>query len=182
MANEFIWDTTPSLNIYAIRWQPGGNAFLTDGASDEVYGAGGNDADDYDVTVGEVGAGSGHYVGHFDISSNIAEGLYPYTYFLRTGGAAADSDRPIARGVIYWTGTAAINFSTIITDLMSAVVEGSITMEQAMRLLLSVATGKSSGGGTGTLTFRNMADNGDRLVVNVDGDGNRTTIVNRDGT
>ena len=43
------------------------------------------------------------------------------------------------------------------------VVEGSTTFRQAIRLILSVLTGKSSGGGTATLTFRDIGDTKNRL-------------------
>jgi hypothetical protein len=62
------------------------------------------------------------------------------------------------------------------------VVEGSLTLRQAMRLLLSVLTGKSSGGGTATLVFRDIGDTKNRLSVTVDADGNRTAVGTRDGS
>ena len=182
MSDEFVWDTNSGLNIYAIRWQPDGDVFLSNGASDEVYGAGGNDADNYDVTMTEAGASSGHYVGHFDAGAAIAEGFYPYTFYIRQGVSPTDSDRPIAKGVLYWTGTAAINLSNITANILLGVVEGTVTLEQAMRLMLSALTGKASGGGGVTITFRDISDTKDRIVATVDADGNRTAISTRDGT
>ena len=63
-----------------------------------------------------------------------------------------------------------------------ALVDGTITFQQAWRLCLSVLTGKSSGGGSTTLTFRDVGDTKDRLEVTVDGAGNRTSVGTRDGT
>jgi hypothetical protein len=54
-------------------------------------------------------------------------------------------------------------------------------MRQAMRILLAALAGKSSGGGTVTLTFRDVADSKARITATVDTSGNRTAIV-RDGT
>lgn len=65
---------------------------------------------------------------------------------------------------------------------LDSVVEGTITVGQALSLFLSILTGKSSGGGTATITFRDTADVKNRLVVTVDTNGNRTAIVTRDGT
>ena len=53
-------------------------------------------------------------------------------------------------------------------------VETSWTVRQALRILLGLAGGKSSGGGT---TFRNPGDTKDRIVATVDGDGNRTAVT-----
>lgn len=61
------------------------------------------------------------------------------------------------------------------------VVEGTITYRQVQRLMLAILTGKSSGGGSATLTFRDIGDAKDRITATVDKDGNRTAVV-RDGT
>ena len=65
--------------------------------------------------------------------------------------------------------------------VLDEVVEGSTTLRQAIRLALSVLTGKSSGGGTATLVFRDIGDTKDRISATVDADGNRTAIGTRDG-
>lgn len=67
-------------------------------------------------------------------------------------------------------------------DIHDEVIEGTITHRQAMSLILAVLTGKTSGGGTTTLTFRNTGDSKDRLVCTVDSDGNRTAVGTRDGS
>ena len=63
-----------------------------------------------------------------------------------------------------------------------ALVEGTITFQQAWRLCLSVMTGLSSGGGSTNLKFRDLADSKDRIDIVVDSSGNRITINTRDGT
>jgi hypothetical protein len=97
------------------------DVFLTDGASDETWGTGGRDADDYDVTMPEGGS-SGHYVGDFDTSANIAEGVYRVTVYLQAGGVPADSDKPLGQGVMHWDGTAEINISTLDTTINDDVI------------------------------------------------------------
>lgn len=57
-----------------------------------------------------------------------------------------------------------------------------ITFRQAVRLFLSALTGKSTGGGTTTLNFRDLADSKNRLTVTVDANGNRTAVGARDGS
>ena len=103
MSNEIAHNFTPNLTLYLCRFQLDGDVFLTSGASDEEWGAGGNDADDYDVTMTEKG-NSGHYVGDFDTSENIAEGQYRVTVYLQTGAAPIDADLAIAQGVGTWDG------------------------------------------------------------------------------
>ena len=66
--------------------------------------------------------------------------------------------------------------------VLAAVVEGTITIQQANALFLAVLTGKSSGGGTGTIVFRNTADTKNRISATVDANNNRTAVGTRDGT
>jgi len=68
-----------------------------------------------------------------------------------------------------------------VDEILDEIVEGTITLRQAMRLLLAADSGKSGGGGTATLTFRDVADLKARITATVDANGNRTAIT-RDGT
>lgn len=63
-----------------------------------------------------------------------------------------------------------------ILDLANA-IESGLTVRQAMRLIVAADAGKVSGGGTTTVTIRNIADTKDRIVATVDSDGNRTAIT-----
>ncbi len=83
-----------------------------------------------------------------------------------------------------------LGFASIVLDINNAdiadavadeVYEGTITLRQAVRLFLAVMTGESSGGGTATITFRDIADTKNRLKVTVDTNGNRTAVITRDG-
>ncbi len=119
--NEISFDFTSGKTFYAARFQLDGDVFLTNGASDEVWGTGGRDADDYDVTIPEKGS-SGHYVGNFDTSSNIAAGVYPVAVYLQAGGSPADSDVAHGRGIEYWDGTAELNPFTLNTQIEDDVI------------------------------------------------------------
>ena len=113
MANEIGINYIPNLTLYFVRFQLNGDVFITNGSSDEVWGAGGNDADDYDVTLPEKG-NSGHYVGTFDTSSNIAEGVYRLAVYVQKGANPADTDQPaIMQGVAYWDGLEAISLDRL---------------------------------------------------------------------
>jgi len=173
MANEITHNFTPGLDLYVCRFKQNGDVFLTDGSSAEVWGTGGHDADDYDVAATEE-ATSGHYKASFDGSSNIDAGMYDVTVYLREGDVPVDGDTPLAQGVIIWDGTAELSVSQAVYD---EVIEGTLTQKEAMRLLLAILTGLTSGGGTDTLTFRNTGDTKDRVIATVDKDGNRTVVI-----
>ena len=76
--------------------------------------------------------------------------------------------------------TDTLSLAAIADAVHDEVTEGTTTLRQAIRLLLSHHTGKSSGGGTNTLVYRDIGDSKDRLTYTVDADGNRSAVV-RDG-
>jgi hypothetical protein len=78
--------------------------------------------------------------------------------------------------------TAAVPATGAIADAVAdEVYEGTITLRQAIKLVLSVLTGKTSGGGTSYLVFRDIGDTKNRLAATVDANNNRTDITTRDG-
>jgi hypothetical protein len=69
----------------------------------------------------------------------------------------------------------------ITTAILTKVIEGTLTFEQLQRLLLSFVGGKTSGGGTQDVRFRDNADSKARIHMVVDDNGNRTSTT-LDGT
>jgi len=67
--------------------------------------------------------------------------------------------------------------ATGVDDILDEAVEGSYTLRQLLRLMAAVLAGKSSGGGTTTITFRNLEDDTNRVVATVDSSGNRTSVT-----
>lgn len=61
--------------------------------------------------------------------------------------------------------------------ILDEVVEGTYTFRQMMRLFMAALAGLSDGGGTTTITFRDVADSLDRIEATVDADGNRTALT-----
>jgi hypothetical protein len=61
--------------------------------------------------------------------------------------------------------------------LLAAAVEGAITVVQSLRLHNAALGGKASGLETTEATYRNLADDADRIVATVDADGNRTAVT-----
>lgn len=72
---------------------------------------------------------------------------------------------------------ASVSSLPTITDILSGVIEGTITLQQALRLALAVLVGKSSGGGTFTHIYRDTADSKNRIIATVDANGNRTAMT-----
>lgn len=123
MPDELAHDAEVGLTVFAVRWRFSGNVLLTDGASDEVWGAGGNDASDYAVTMPETTEGeSGHYLGDFDTSANIGAGVYQVAVFIQAGGVPVNSDLRDARGQMHWDGTAELNPFTLNTQIEDDVI------------------------------------------------------------
>ena len=57
------------------------------------------------------------------------------------------------------------------------VIEGTLTSRQIARIILAVLAGISTGGGTTSVAFRNVADDTDRVAATVTGVGNRTAVT-----
>jgi hypothetical protein len=63
-------------------------------------------------------------------------------------------------------------------DLMdNQIVEGGLSVREAMRVILAVLAGKVSGAGTTAITFRDTSDTKNRVAATVDANGNRTAIT-----
>lgn len=64
-----------------------------------------------------------------------------------------------------------------VDDILDEEVEGTLTHRQILRIVLSVLAGLSTGGGTSTLNFRDVADSKNRVRATVDANQNRTGIT-----
>lgn len=64
-----------------------------------------------------------------------------------------------------------------VDEILDDPVEGALTMRQVLRIMLSSLAGKSNGGGTASINFRNYADTLNRIAATVDANGNRTAIT-----
>lgn len=115
-------------------------------------------------------------LGSFRVTFNISGALPFYEDFIIRPAEPYDT-------LIGGTDNLTVDLTTAAIDLIhDDVVEGSTTLRQAIKLMLSVLTGKSSGGGTSTLVFRDIGDTKNRVSVTVDANGNRTAVGTRDGS
>ncbi len=64
-----------------------------------------------------------------------------------------------------------------VDEILDEAVEGSLTLRQAVRILLAALAGKSTGGGSGTISFRDQADSKNRISATVDVNRNRTAVT-----
>jgi hypothetical protein len=63
-------------------------------------------------------------------------------------------------------------------DILAAVADGTMTVQDSLKILNAALAGKLDGGGTGTLKFRNPADTTDRITATVDlNTGDRDSIT-----
>jgi hypothetical protein len=74
--------------------------------------------------------------------------------------------------------TDTLTLAAIADAVHDEIVEGAITLRKATNIMLAALAGKSSGGGTNSIKFRDQADSKDRISATVDADGNRTAIIN----
>ncbi len=138
------------------------------------------DIDDYDTALAEAALGA--YFGDVPAAAWAVSNLTGWTddeyMWIAYQGLKDNTAVPIAFGTLIIRDEAVVLLDTS----LSGVVEGSVTVVEALRLMLSILTAKSSGGGTNTLAFRDIADSKNRLVCTVDANGNRTAVGTRDGS
>lgn len=67
--------------------------------------------------------------------------------------------------------------TSISTAVSARVYEGTLTLEQIVRIVLASAAGKLSGAATTTVHIRDNADSKDRILATVDSSGNRTSVT-----
>jgi hypothetical protein len=68
-----------------------------------------------------------------------------------------------------------------VDSILDEVVEGALTLRHITKILLSYMAGRSTGGGTVTISFRDQANTKNRIVMTVNADGDRSNVV-VDGT
>jgi hypothetical protein len=166
---------TAAANADAV-WDETLSGHLATGSTGEALNGAGAAGDPWTTTLpGAYGAGSAGKIIGDNINATVSSRAtqvsvddIPTNAELATSQAAAD-DATLAA-------IAGISVPTV-ADILAGVIEGSITLKGALRLAISVLTGKASGGGTTTIVFRDTGDTKDRITATVDSNGNRTTVT-----
>lgn len=118
----------------------------------------------------------GHQCGR-DSDDTGTSGVIVATNNDKTGyaiGAGGIGSGAFASGAIT---AASLNGDAVDEILDDQIGDGTITVRQALKLMVAALGGKVSGAGTSTITIRNYADTTDVVVASVDGSGNRTSTT-----
>jgi len=146
------------------------------GAVGSVTGnVGGNVTGSVGSVVGAVGSVTGA-VGSVtgavgSVTGNVGGNVTGSVGSVAASGIAAAS---FAAGAITASALAADAVDEIFDELIG---DSTITMRQALKVLVSGLAGKLSGAATTTITIRNVADDTNRIVATVDADGNRSAVT-----
>lgn len=92
-------------------------------------------------------------------------------YAIGTGGIAAAA---FAAGAI---DAAALNASAVDEILDDTIGDSTITVRQALKVMVAGLAGKLSGAATTSISIRNIADDTNVIVATVDADGNRSAVT-----
>jgi hypothetical protein len=71
--------------------------------------------------------------------------------------------------------------ASVVDAFFEEVVEGTTTFRTSQKYQNAFAAGEATGGGTATVTIRDIADSLDRIKMDVDADGNRSAVTRNDG-
>jgi hypothetical protein len=150
-----------------IRISKNGGAFAQ---SNNTAGATHNENGYYDVPLNTTDANT---LGTLRVAVSKSGALPVWQDFMVVPANVWDS--------MFGASTLNVNVSTMSSGAVDSIlddpVEGSYTMRQLLRLMASALLGKASGGGTATITFRDLGDSKDRITATVTSNGNRTTVV-----
>jgi hypothetical protein len=122
---------------------------------------------------------SGYDIVGIDTNSNVrrrssmAYGVYTQSFYVGDQIQLAD-DAPSLQALTTEIQILKVSVEAMPTDFLAEPVETGATVAQSLRLANSVLGGKVSGAGTGTETFRDLADTKDRVISTVTPEGNRT--------
>ena len=93
-----------------------------------------------------------------------------------------DTIDSIVDGILVDTGTTIPAQISGLNDLdadtiLSSSIDGLYSLKDVFKLMAAMLAAKASGGGTDTITFRDLSDTLDRIIFTVDDDGNRLTAT-----
>lgn len=104
----------------------------------------------------------------------VDAGVYSFLVYRQVDGSAAAGDPCVGAGSMRWTGTEEEGVSPAVLDV---VLEDTLTLGEALRVMLAALAGVSTGSGTATVRFKGQDGTTDRIVATVDGKGNRLSVA-----
>lgn len=81
-----------------------------------------------------------------------------------SGGAIVDDDN-------------LVNPTTVKNSVYTGGIDGNVSLQNALQVILAALAGPASGGGTSTLAFQNQAKTKNILTMSVDENGNRSVVI-----
>lgn len=75
------------------------------------------------------------------------------------------------------TGTNVVLTNTAIDAILDRPADGGMTLRDAIKILIAEMVGEASGGGTAVITYQNVPGNKNRVIMNVDSSGNRSSVA-----
>ena len=73
--------------------------------------------------------------------------------------------------------TTTLLISDLPTAILAAIVEGGLSVKDVLRVSLAALAGKTTGGGTTAPAFRDQADGKNRILAEVNSQGDRTSVT-----
>lgn len=161
---ELDWKNGGRLDVILDAASAPSAATVADAVWDEDIVAAHTTAD----TAGKLLAGAGAGADPWDIALPGAYAAGKAGYILGTNLDANIADVE--------TKVDALNDISV-ADIIAGVADGANDLQEMLRLITAACVGKSSGGGSSTIKFRNTADTKDRITATVDAVGNRTAVL-----
>lgn len=104
--------------------------------------------------------------------------LVAYDPYSASDLGLANLDATVSSRLASASYTAPPSAASIVSALLATLIETGLTFKNAMRLMAASAAAKLSGAATAQVTIRNaVADDKDRIIADVDANGNRTNVT-----
>lgn len=157
-----VWDSylaSDVLQVDILQHLGGTPNALISGRFDASVGAMANDV----VTAAAIAANA---IGAAEIADGAIDAATFAANAIDANALAASAVSEIQSGLSTLT----------LSQIQTMVIEGSLTLEQIMRVLLAATAGKSHSPAAGQRAYRDRADTKNRILANVSG-GDRTTVT-----
>lgn len=171
-----------NLTLYVAK-DRGATTALTDTTATEISSTNAPGEYEFDLTQAETNADVLDFTGKSS-TANIA--IVPVlNMFTRPQYSTIQAIDSSGRVTVGSAAADSINASALATDavteivnaILAAVVEGSTTLVQSIRLHNAALGGKASGLATTTAVYRDVGDTKNRISATVDADGNRSAVT-----
>ncbi len=120
-------------------------------------------------------AEDGTIKGLYEVSESRAawnDGNYLIVIYRQSGAGPVPASDQIIGGSF-----PTISSDTEVNNFYDGLIESTLTFRQIVKIMLAALAGKSSGGGTATIVFRDVADTKPRITATADANGNRSAVT-----